>query len=164
VLRDPRIYNWGIFQTHPASQWRAQQILDQLHKLGVNVNREMVIKWGRARAIPAFVAGKPAAEVEFFDQCVFAPAAVSPAGEDPLWRATLAADKLNAVVADGLESFDLDVVDQGDRYAVLAKGDTLFRVYAQDAEAHGKSMGELADDFAEAIKRALWAQRTRQLY
>ncbi len=164
VLRDPRIYQWGIFQTHPASQWRAQQILDQLHKLGVSVNREMVIKWARARAIPSFVAGKPAAEVEFFEQCVFAPVVVSPTGEDPLRRARLAAAKLNAIVVDGLLQFDITVVDQGDRYAVLARGETAFRVYPEDAEAHGKSMGELANDFAKAIKRALWAQDTRQQY
>jgi hypothetical protein len=164
VMRDPRIYEWGVFQTHPASQWRAQQILDQLHKLGVNVRRELVVQWSRARAVPAFVAGKPAAEVELFDECVFAPAAVSPAGEDPLTRAARAAEKLNVIVAGGLMLFEVSVADQGDRFAVLAKDQTVFRVYPEDAEAHGKSMEELANEFADAIKAALRAEETRHRY
>jgi len=164
VIRDPRIYQWGIFQTHPASQWRAQQILDQLHKLGANVSRELVAKWARARAIPAFVLGRPAAEVELFDECVFAPVAVSPTGEDPLMRATAAAEKLNAIVDQGLFLFDISVADQGDRFAVLAKGETVFRVYPEDAEAHGKSMEELAGEFADAIKWAITAHETRHRY
>jgi len=164
VLRDPRIYDWGIYQTHPASQRRAQQIMDQLHRLGVTVSRELVVRWARARAIPAFVAGKPAAEVELFDACVFAPAVISPTGEEPLRRASVAAEKLNTIVGEGLLLFEISVTDQSDRFAVLARDQTVFRVYPEDAEAHGKSMRELANEFADAIRWAITAEETRHRY
>jgi predicted Zn-dependent protease len=164
VMRDPRIREWGIYQTHPSSHWRAEQIMDKLLKLGVNVSREVVTKWARARALPAYVAGRPGAEVELFEECVFAPASVSPAGEDPLRRAALAAEKLNAIVAGGLMQYEVSVVDQGDRFAVLARDRTVFRVYPEDAEAHGKSMRDLASEFADSIKLAITVQETRHRY
>ena len=161
VIHDPRIFPWGVYQTHPPSQWRALQILAQLQDLGVNVSRELVTKWSRARMIPSFVAGKPAAEVELFEECVFAAVAVSPAGEEPVQRAQRMAEKLNDAVAEGLQQFEVTPVSHADRYAVVARGQTLVRVYAEDAEAHGKTMAELANDCAAAVRRALIRQDTR---
>ncbi|MFQ5808048.1 MAG: M48 family metalloprotease [Armatimonadota bacterium] len=161
---DPDISEHGIFQTHPASRWRALRVVEQLRALGVSVNREAVTRWSLARAIPAFVAGRPAAEVELFGRCVFAPVAVSPAGEDPLRRAARAAERLNQSIDEGLEPFEVGTSELEDRCLVVARGQPLFRIYPEDAEAHGRSVAVLADECADAVKCALIGQETGLQY
>ena len=156
ILYDIQINDPGVFQTHPDTLWRARRIIAQLRELAVPVNRASVSFWDAAKARPAFIAGAPGAEVVFLDRVVFAPAGPSPDGTAALDRAQKAGERLNDMVGLGIQSWEITADVDGDSHAVVsAAGEPLFDLYAVDAQAHGRTLDDLAQESARNIKACL---------
>lgn len=162
---DTRVVDPGVFQTHPALAWRAQQIISQLHALGVPVNRREVSHWAPARAARGFVGGIPGGEVDFLGRVVYATVGTEAAGSDGLARAEEAAERLNDAVARGLQPWEVRSTEGEDGEArVHGAGALLFTITPTDGDAHGTSAAELARTAAKNIKAGLLNLSTEARY
>jgi Zn-dependent protease with chaperone function len=164
VSENPEAFNLGIYQTHPAMAERAQYILDELHDLGVTVNRNVLRKWARADAVPAFAWGQPAGEVRLYGDVVFTAVAHSPDGRDPMDRAREAADQLNDAIGSGMLPYEVRVVKGAETYEVTGADQRLFQILDADATALDMTTEAAAESWTAAIKRALIKHKTAMLY
>ncbi|MFQ6099164.1 MAG: M48 family metalloprotease [Armatimonadota bacterium] len=165
ITKNPQAFGLGIYKTHPAMAERAQYILDQLREMGVPVNRNVVRKWARAVARPAFVWGHPGAEVRLYDEVVFVAVAMAPDGRDAWSRAQEAAERLNDAIGRGLLMYEFAARPaEGSAYEITAAQRRIFRVLEGDAGALDMTTKEAAETWVAAIKRALIKHKTLMQY
>ena len=154
-LRKPQV-NLGILATHPPSYQRAREIIGELDKRGIPINRRLVTKYLRVEVRP--VEDSQAYSVWIADTEVIRLADSD--GERAAARAQRIADKLGGLLLAGARLRDVKV-DSGGR-CVVVMDKVLVAPTPDDAKLAGTSVNEVAASAVNAIKRALMKERLGQ--
>ncbi len=136
--------NWGIFESHPPTEERAQEMLMHLRAANVQMLRSATSTSLRAKN----KIGDSGIELWFgsYKVHVFS-------GDDAQVRADRAVDRLN-VFCDAIPAlYELEVRNEHDVYG---KNRSLFVVTADDASAQGKSVTECVDAVKNSLKSAVF--------
>ena len=150
----------GIMQTHPAPRARSKSVLDQIRSLGLPVNRRAVADALKAKVEQATVEGQPIIQVKLGDEVLFEPAPI----DDVLTsqqRAEAIATKVNQLLDS--EPVLRQVSVSSDGRTVLARGEPIIVVTAQDSSLYKQSAGEVAAQAAAVLKHAIWQEMIHRL-
>lgn len=156
-LRKPQV-NYGIFNTHPASGARAKEIIAEMDKRGIPINRRMVTSYVSVQV-------KPVPDTEASSVCIGDIEIARIADFNGQKSAILAeriAAELRAKLIAGAQMRDVRTDATGQSVVIL--GDTVFSPTPADAALAGKSIQALATDAANAVKRSLLKERLEQNY
>ncbi len=156
-LRKPQV-NYGIFNTHPASTARAKEIIAEMDKRGIPINRRMVTSYVSVHV-------KPVPDTEASTVCIGDIEIARVADFDGQKSAILAeriASELRAKLIAGAQIRDVHTDATGQSMVIM--GDKVFSPTPADATLAGKSIQALATDAANAVKRALLKERLEQNY
>lgn len=148
AIRKPQI-NWGICATHPPAYRRAHDIIGELEKRGIPVNRRLVTKYVHVEVRP--VEGLEASSVWVADTEVIRLADAG--GERSAARAERVAEKLGNLLLAGARIQDVKV-GGGGQYVVVM-GEIVISPSAEDSALAGTSISKLTASAANAMKRAL---------
>lgn len=156
-IRKPQV-NYGIFTTHPPSHKRAHEMIDEIQKRGITVNRRQVTKYVQVEVKP--IEDLKASAVWIGDTEVIRLA--DSGGERAAARAERVADKLSSLLLAGARLLDVKL-GGGGRYVVLM-GEILVAPTPEDAELAGTSVTEVTTSVANAIKKALLKEMLDRKY
>ena len=149
----------GVFQDHPLGYERVAMLINELTAAGVVINRRATINWRKPEIKEVEVSGREekAPAVVWWDRTIFV--FVGADLEAQKARAAEFSERLTAALAKGASrpNFTIDQVEGG--VALLAYGEPLLVVTAEDAAAHGKEPALLAREALEAIYAALTQER-----
>lgn len=149
----------GVFQDHPLGYERVAMLINELTAAGVVINRRATINWRKPEIKEVEVSGREekAPAVVWWDRTIFV--FVGADLEAQKARAAEFSERLTAALAKGASrpNFTIDQVEGG--VALLACGEPLLVVTAEDAAAHGKEPALLAREALEAIYAALTQER-----
>lgn len=148
----------GIFATHPPSHKRAKQIVGEIERLGLPINRRLVTSYLRVQVRP--IEDPPCSAVYLGDEEIIRLADAH--GERSAVRAEKVAERLsNAVLADARMH---DVKIGGGNQFVTIMGKVLVAPNEVDAELAGMTIEELVSSSANAIRKALLKELLDQKY
>ncbi len=156
--RRPQI-DWGIFRTHPVSRERVERLRQALQAYGIPIRRREVSPALRVQAVP-IQPDQPNGlyRVRYEKIDIFEPADDTQLGSSRE-RAILLAQKLNRLLDDGIELYEIQLAP--DRQAVLVRGAELVRITESDAQLAGRSKEEVATQVREALRRLIWSESIR---
>lgn len=149
----------GVFQDHPLGYERVAMLVEELTAAGVVINRRATLNWRKPEITQVEVSGQEekAPAVVWWDRTIFV--FVGPDLEAQKARAADFNERLTAALAKGASrpNFTIDQVEGG--VALLAYGEPLLVVTAEDAAAHGKEPAVLAREALDALCAALTQER-----
>ncbi|MCX7598567.1 MAG: M48 family metalloprotease [Armatimonadetes bacterium] len=149
----------GVFQDHPLGYERVAMLINELTAAGVVINRRATINWRKPEVKEVEVPGREekAPAVVWWDRTIFV--FIGPDAEAERARAADFNERLTEALARGAgrAHFAIDQIEDG--VALLAYGEPLLVVKAEDAAAHGKEPALLARETLEAIYAALAQER-----
>lgn len=161
--------DWGIYRTHPPSKERAQALRKALQDTGIPIRRREVSpalrivarleKTDKKEGMPP--EGAELHEVAYDTILIFRPAH-DPDQGDSKTRAEKIAERLNVLLDDGVEMFEVRLSSDGQ--AVSVKGEEVVRVTAADSELYDQTPEQVAVAVREALRRLLWSDTIRLLY
>ena len=156
-IRKPQV-DFGIFATHPPAHQRAREIIDEIEKRGIPINRRLVTTYTRVyiKQIP----DSPASAVWIADTEIIRLA--DSGGETSAIRAERIAGKLSRLLLAGARLHDVKI-GGGNQYVVMM-GEVLVAPTQEDAALAGKSVAEVVTSAANAIKRSLLKEVLEQQY
>ena len=154
-LRSPQI-TYGIFATHPASRLRSNEIIDELGKNNITINRRLVTNYTRVKIKP--VEGSNASSIWISGTEIIRLADSN--GETSQYRANKVADKINNALLGGAGIYDLRIGDGGNTVVICRK--TVVAPTADDSKLAGLSIDALTQSTLDAIKRVLLNERLGQ--
>lgn len=151
---------WGVYQTHPYPAERSRDIISELDKMGVSIDRRAV-----TRAVTAEVKKSEKKtdvfEVWIGDRKVFEAAAIGEQTSED--RAKAICEHLNILLDKGLGLRDIRHIS--DPPSVTAKGQLLVEVTEQDAALQApKAANEVAREAYSALYRVLLEQDLQKVY
>ena len=150
----------GIMQTHPAPRVRCKSVLNQIKSLGLPINRREVADALKARTEQATVNGQPVIQVKLGDTVLFEPAPINSTLTSEQ-RAEAIATRVNQLLDS--EPVLREVALSPDRRVVLARGEPIIVVTAQDSSLYEKPVGEVAAQAAAVLKYAIWQEMIHRL-
>ena len=151
----------GILQTHPAPLDRCQAVETKIKTLGLPLNRRAVMNALKAVTEPDSVNQQQITKVKLGDSVLFEPAPI----ENTLTseqRAQVIATKINQLL--DTEPVVREVTVGPDGHTVMARGEPLIVVTAQDASLTGKPANQVAQDAALVLRRAIWGEMIERMY
>ncbi|HXH62392.1 MAG TPA: M48 family metalloprotease [Fimbriimonadaceae bacterium] len=134
---------WGIFETHPPSEDRAQTLLKELNEHNVPLHRSLVSSSLRATS----KIGDSGIELFFGPNKIHVFA-----GDDSQMRADRAVDRINAFCDSVPALYELEVRDS----SLYGEGRRLFEIEETDAEAEKVSLRDAVAKANQAMKSALF--------
>ncbi len=156
-IRKPQV-DFGIFATHPPAHQRAREIIDEIEKRGIPINRRLVTTYTRVYIKP--VPDSSASAVWIADTEIIRLA--DSGGETSAIRAERIAGKLSRVLLAGARLHDVKI-GGGNQYVVVM-GEVLVAPTAEDAALAGRSVAEVVTSASDAIKRSLLKEVLEQQY
>lgn len=153
----------GIFQTHPEAVARVQAVKQELQKLGIPLNRRLVLRSLVPKAEKVTVKDKEIGRLLIDDRVIFEPA-VSEGSASPLERAQLIADRFRALLLKNLQLYEMHLKKEPQRAVVHARDQEIIVVLPGDAEFHATTLDKLGDKVMDSIRMAFWAEATRRAY
>lgn len=154
--RKPQI-DWGIYRTHPPSKERVAALRKGLQEANIPIRRREISPSLRVVARPESAEDANSVYEVYYDGIqIFKPAT------DSKQRAEQMASRLNTMLDDGIEMFEVRISNDGT--AVLVKGEELARITDSDSVYYGKSPHEITAQIRESIRRLLWSDTVRLLY
>ncbi|HUV05236.1 MAG TPA: M48 family metalloprotease [Armatimonadota bacterium] len=150
----------GIMQTHPATRARSKSVLGQIRSLGLPVNRRAVADALKAKTEQVTVEGQPITQVKLGDNVLFEPAPIDDAVTSEQ-RAEAIATKVNQLLDS--EPLLREVALSSDGRTVLARGEPIIVVTAQDSSLYQKPVSEVAAQAAAVLKHAIWQEMIHRL-
>lgn len=161
--------DWGIYRTHPPSKERAQALRKALQDTGIPIRRREVSpalrivarleKTDKKEGMPPDEAGLY--EVAYDNILIFRPAH-DPDKGDSKTRAEKIAERLNVLLDDGVEMFEVRLSSDGQ--AISVKGEEVIRITAADSDLYDQTPEQVALAVREALRRLLWSDTIRLLY
>lgn len=161
--------DWGIYRTHPPSKERAQALRKALQDTGIPIRRREVSpalrivarleKTDKKEGMPPDEAGLY--EVAYDNILIFRPAH-DPDKGDSKTRAEKIAERLNVLLDDGVEMFEVRLSSDGQ--AISVKGEEVIRITAADSNLYDQTPEQAALAVREALRRLLWSDTIRLLY
>lgn len=161
--------DWGIYRTHPPSKERAQALRKALQDTGIPIRRREV---SPALRIVARLEktdkkeGMPPDEAELhevaYDNILIFRPAHDPDKGDSKTRAEKIAERLNVLLDDGVEMFEVRLSSDGQ--AISVKGEEVIRITAADSDLYDQTPEQVALAVREALRRLLWSDTIRLLY
>lgn len=145
----------GVFQTHPLPPVRVADLKRALAAAGVDLNPRATTKWERPAVETVEVEGAPVTQVTLQGQVIFKVLVPGPCAETEPARAERIVERLTAVMAEGLQRYEVRVENNAGNPTVKARGKTILTVYPEDAAAQGGEQMGIALQAAEALKLAL---------
>ncbi len=159
--RRPQI-DWGIFRTHPVSRERVKILREALEGYEIPIRRREVSPALAVRAVPVESENPEGVYVVRQDRIdIFTPANDPQAGSSRE-RALAIAQKLNRLLDDGVELFEIQLTP--DKRGVRIRNVELVRVLDSDAQLAGKTPEEVANAVRESIKRLSWSDTIRMSF
>ena len=143
----------GIVQTHPLPRVRCRSVLNQIKSLGLPINRREVADALKAKTEQAVVKGQAITQVKLGDEVLFEPAPIDnvlTSGQ----RAEAIATKVNQLLDS--EPVLREVAISLDGKTVLARGEPIIVVTAQDLSLYEKPASEVSAQAANILKHAIW--------
>ena len=156
-IRKPET-NYGIFATHPQSNLRAREIISEIDKRGIPINRRMVTKYMRVEVKP--IDESKAVSIWVSDTEIVRLA--DSGGERAAARAERVADMLGNLLLAGARLQDIKVGGGGQYVVVMGK--VLLAPTDEDAALAGKSVAEVVTSTANALRKALLKELLDQGY
>lgn len=145
----------GVFQTHPLPPARVADLKRALAAAGVDLNPRATTNWERPAVAQVEVEGASITQVVLQQQVIFKVLVPGPCAETVQARAERIVERLTAVMAEGLQRYEVRVENNAGNPTVEARGKKILTVYPEDAEAQGAEQMGIALHAAEAIKLAL---------
>lgn len=146
----------GVFQTHPLSSQRVEQLIKQLRNEGVDINRRETTRWARPEVAPGEMGGRPVQKVVWNGETIYT-------CEDAQ-RAAQIANGLGDALAQGAGSYSFTTRNRGGVYMLLASGEPIIEVSAADASLAGVAPAKVAESAQRAIQRALVREQLARRY
>lgn len=156
-IRKPQI-NYGIFATHPPSNQRAREIIDEMDKRGLPINRRLVTKYLCVEVKP--VEDSKASSIWVSDTEIVRLA--NSAGERAAARAERIAGMLRNLLLAGARIQDVKIGGGGQYVVVL--GQILLAPTDEDAELAKSSVADVVTSSANALRKALLKELLDQGY
>lgn len=151
--------DWGIFRTHPITQERIAVIRKALTEMGIPIRRREISPALQVKAVPCDESQTEGLyRVVYGNIDIFTPANDPQLGSSKQ-RAQQIAQRLNSLLDEGLQLYEIQVTSDGQ--AIAIRGQELVRVTREDAAIAQKSIESLAKSVREAIRRLLWADAVR---
>lgn len=154
-IRKPQI-TYGIFATHPPAHLRASEIIDEMNKLKLPINRRLVTNYMRVKV-------KPIQDTDAYSICITDTEIIRVAGtekEKASIRAERIAEDLGAVLLEGARIHDVRVSNNGK--SIVMMGRQIISPEQEDAKLAGKTIQQITISAAKAIKRAMLNERLEQ--
>ncbi|MHB0913610.1 MAG: M48 family metalloprotease [Armatimonadota bacterium] len=151
----------GILQTHPSPIIRCRNVQADIKSCGLPINRRAVTNPMCAKVVPVQVDGREVVRVMLDNRAVFDPAPIGDAltSEE---RARFIAVRINQFL-DG-EPGIREVTISPDGSTILGDGEPIVTVTPQDCAFTGKPAGEIAEQAAGAIRKAIWMEAIARIY
>jgi predicted Zn-dependent protease len=147
-IRKPQI-TYGIFATHPPAQIRAKQIIDEMNKLNLPINRRLVTTYMKVNAKP--VPDSSAYALSITDVEIMK--VTSTETECAENRANRIAEELGQAFIEGARMNNVRLGNNNTSVVIMGK--TIITPTESDAELAGMSVEELTKSASNAIKRAM---------
>lgn len=154
-VRKPGI-NYGIYQNHPPSQLRAHEIVDEMDRLNLPINRRLVTTYTQVQVKPV---EKSAAWAVWVSETEIIRLADS-GGLKASIRAESVASELRNALISGARYHDVKLDDLGQ--SVVVFGETAITPTQEDAALAGTTTAELTKSAALHIKQALLRELLNQ--
>lgn len=161
--RNPPI-ELGIYQTHPLSTDRCEQLIGEIEKIGLPINRRKTANWDKPKVEERKLGDEKVQAVLFQGIPVFQTKVAAPGTKDAKERAAAIAKSLTDVLAAGGEAFNFSVSTVEGRPALMAGEKPLFTVLEADEKLLGKPGDQIAQDALSAIRAGLTRERLARLY
>lgn len=155
--RKPNI-EYGIFRTHPYSYSRAGEIIAELKKRNIPVNRRLVTNYMHVEARPVENSQAYCVTVGSTEIARVADSG----GEKASVRADKLAQKLGSLLLAGATIRDVKVGGGG--LYVVVMDQVIFAPTQEDADLAGKNVPDTTDSIVNALKRAFLRERLGQSY
>lgn len=150
--------DYGLFQTHPESNKRAQVIIGEIEKRGLPINRRLVTTYTAVQVKP--VPDSQASSVWIGDTEIIRLADSN--GEKASVRANRIAARLTSALLAGASLRDVKVGIAGQN--VIIMGDSVVEPTAEDAALVSSTVSQVAEVSADAIRRALLNELLQRTY
>lgn len=147
-IRKPQI-TYGIYATHPAAQLRATEIIQEMQRLNLPINRRLVTTYMKVSAKPIDDTGAYKISISDIDVMKVADTETQPASQ----RAAQIATDLGEVLIEGARMSNVRLANDGK--CVMIMGKAIITPTKEDAQLAGTSIEEVAKSASEAIKRAM---------
>lgn len=161
--RNPPI-ELGIYQTHPLSTDRCEQLIGEIEKVGLPINRRKTANWDKPKVEERKLGDEKVQAVLFQGIPVFQTKVAAPGTKDAKERAAAIAKSLTDVLAAGGEAFNFSVSTVEGRPALMAGDKPLFTVLEADEKLLGKPGDQVAQGALSAIRAGLTKERLGRLY
>lgn len=148
--------NYGIFATHPRSDKRAHEIVDEIGKRGLPINRRLVTSYTEVLVKPVPDSGAVAVWISKTEVIRLADAG----GRKASARADSVAEQLRRALLAGARIRDVRV-GGGDRY-VTVFGEIVIAPTPEDAALAGITVAQLTNSASNHIKQALMNEMLQQ--
>lgn len=156
-IRKPQV-DYGIFATHPLSNKRAREIIDEMERRGIPINRRMVTKYMRVEVKP--IDESKAVSIWVSDTEIVRLADSD--GERAAARAERVAEMLGNLLLAGTRIQDVKVGGGGQYVVVMGK--VLLAPTDEDAELAGTMVADVVNSTANALRKALLKELLDQGY
>jgi len=150
----------GIFRTHPVTKNRANNIIAELKKRGITINRRAVSSGAIAIIRDTEVKGQKIAEVVVDNRVILRPANLP--GSSSVERAKTITDTLNRQLDKNPEFRDVKLSHDGT--GVYIKDVLIVNINDEDAELAGLTKEALALKVKEAIQAVFLSESLKLLY
>lgn len=155
--RKPGI-NYGIFMNHPPSDKRAHEIIDEMVKLGLPINRRLVTSYTRVQIKP--IEHSTASSIWISDTEIIQVA--DSGGIKAAKRAESIAAELRNVLVSGARYHNVKLDDLGRQVVIL--GEVVLAPTKEDAALANTTVPDLAAASAQKIKKALVKEMLNEGY
>ncbi len=156
-VRKPSV-NPGIFATHPSSNVRAKAIIEEIQKRGLPINRRLVTTYVSVQTKPV---QSPAGMAVYIGETEIIRLADSD-GERAQARADKVASKLTSAMVAGAQIRDVKV-EGGGQYVTIG-GNIMVAPTQADAALQGKTIPDVTQSAANAIRKALLSEMLNEQY
>lgn len=156
---DPRIANQGITQNHPHSKDRVENIIKQLNKRGIPINRWEVETGTQATVRETTVGSKKVSEVVVGKITIFRPADTAESSSKE--RANAIAKRLNKIFRQNPSQWEIRL--GADESTVFYRQQMVIDVRKADAELAGTTAEAVADSAKKSIQAALLGEQMRYM-
>ncbi|MBI3947182.1 MAG: M48 family metalloprotease [Armatimonadetes bacterium] len=153
----------GIFQTHPPTRERVDDIRAQLTAAGIPIVRLPGKDTPTAEARSVTVNGREIAEVVLRDQPLFQPA-VEKDGQKPLARAEESARRVSGIFREYAEGRHVRVRAEGEARVLYYRDSPLLEITPADAQFHHATPDELAARAEKALRAVIWSDFVKHAY
>ena len=156
-MRKPQV-DYGIFTTHPPSYQRARELISELDKRGIEINRRLVAKCMRAQAKPIECSDSYAVYIDDAEIVRLA----SSGGESASTRAQRVAGNLGNALLAGARFHDVKIGGGGQYVVVMNQ--VVISPTAEDVALAGTPVDQITQSAATAIRKAFIKEVLDQAY